>query len=92
MANENVSSISQARSYEEMAEFWDTHSVADYEDQIEEVEMTFDPSARRTTVGVEPDLYRELCAIAKQRKISIQTLVNVWLSQRVENINAKTTE
>ena len=92
MANENVSSISKARSYEEIAEFWDTHSVADYEDQIEEVEMTFDPSARRTTVGVEPDLYRELCEIAKQRKISIQTLVNVWLSQRVENIKAKTAE
>lgn len=46
MANKNVSSISKARNLEEMAEFWDTHSLADYEDKIYEVEMTFDPSAR----------------------------------------------
>lgn len=46
------SSISNAQSYEEMAEFWDTHSVADYEDQIEEVEMSFEPSALHNQIAV----------------------------------------
>ena len=89
MANENVSSISKTRTYEEMADFWDTHSVADYEDQIEEVEMTFDPSARRTNVGIDPELFTELSKIARQRRISTQTLVNLWLSQRVEQFKAR---
>jgi len=31
-----------------MADFWDTHSLADYDDQTHEVEMTFAPSARRS--------------------------------------------
>ena len=32
MAEGNVSSISQSHTLEEMAEFWDTHSLADFED------------------------------------------------------------
>ena len=31
------SSISHARTYEEMAEFWETHDTADYWDQFQEV-------------------------------------------------------
>ena len=36
--------ISQASSYEEMAEFWEAHSVADYDEQTYEVDMEFDPA------------------------------------------------
>ena len=67
-----------------MAEFWDTHSLADYEDQTSEVEMSFEPSARRSLVGIEPELMNELRRIARQRQVSTQTLVNVWLQQRVD--------
>lgn len=89
MANDNVSSISKARTYAEMAEFWNTHSVADYTDQIKAVEMTFEPTVRRTNVKVEPGLFAALQQIARQRRISTQTLVNVWLSQRVEQLKAR---
>lgn len=84
MAEDRVSSISGSRTIEELAEFWDTHSLADYEDQTYEVEMTFDPSARRSLVGIEPELMNELRRIARQRQVSTQTLVNVWLQQRVD--------
>jgi hypothetical protein len=89
MANDNISSISQSSTYEEIADFWDTHSVADDAEQMQEVEITFDPSARRTSVGVDPELFTELCQIARQRQISTQTLVNLWLSQRVEKLKAR---
>lgn len=86
MASENVSSISKAGSYEEMAEFWDTHSTVDYDDDTYEVEITFDSAARRTWVGIEPELLMELRQIARERRISTQTLVNLWLSQRVTEL------
>ena len=51
MAAENKkTSISQATNYEEMAEFWDTHSLADFEDQTYEVLLSFDPKTRRITI------------------------------------------
>jgi hypothetical protein len=34
-----VTSISKAQTLEEIANFWDTHSLADYADQIREVEI-----------------------------------------------------
>lgn len=45
--------ISQAATYADIGEFWDTHSGADYWDQMVEVEMTLDPAARRHTRSIE---------------------------------------
>lgn len=87
--NENVSSISKAKSYEEMADFWDTHSLADYDDQLIEVDMTFDPLARRTKIGIEPGLLADLRRLARTRRISTETLVNLWLGQRVAELNTQ---
>lgn len=81
---ENKSNISQASSYEEMGEFWDTHSLADFEEQTYEVEMAFEPSARRNFVNIEPHLLAEVREIARARKVSTQTLVNLWLRQQVD--------
>jgi hypothetical protein len=69
-----------------MAEFWDTHSLSDYDDQTCEVEMTFDLAARRSLIGIEPELMNGLRRIARQRQVSTQTLVNVWLQQRVDQL------
>ena len=89
MAENRVSSISQARTLEEMADFWDTHSLADFDDQTHEVEMTFDPSARRSVVGIETELMAEIRRIAKERQVSTQTLVNMWLRQRVDQMTGQ---
>jgi hypothetical protein len=86
MADEKASSISQARTLDEMAEFWDTHSLADYDDQTYEVDMTFDLSARRSVVSIDPELLEELRRIARERQVSTQTLVNLWLRQRVDQV------
>ena len=72
-----------------MAEFWDTHSLADFDDQTYEVEMAFDPSARRSVVGIETELMAEIRRIAKERQVSTQTLVNVWLRQRVDQMTGQ---
>jgi hypothetical protein len=84
-----MSSIFKARTLKEIAEFWDTHSLADYDDQTYEVEMTFDPEARRSTVGIEPELMEELRRIAQERQVSTQTLVNLWLRQRVDQLRGQ---
>lgn len=83
---EGISSISRARTLDEIAEFWDTHSLADYDDQTYEVEMHFDPSARRTYVGIEPELLQEVRRVASERRVSTQTLVNLWLRQRMDQL------
>jgi len=84
MQENKVSSISRSRTIEEMADFWDSHSLADYDEQTCEVEMTFDPAARRTVVHIEPELMADILKVAQKRKVSSQTLINVWLRQQVD--------
>jgi len=76
-------SISKARSLEEIAAFWDTHSLADYWDQTHEV--TFEVRAQhRRRITLDPDVYAQVEALAHTRGVLPETLVNLWLMERLQ--------
>lgn len=85
--NENettqLTSISQARTLDEIAQFWDTHSLADYWDQTEEVEFEV-RAIRRRRVTLAPEVYSRVEAQARLRGILPETLVNLWLAERLQ--------
>lgn len=75
-------SISEATTIEEIAEFWDTHSLADYWDETHEVE--FDVRAkRRRRITITPEVYAQIEAQARERGVLPETLVNLWLAERL---------
>jgi len=77
-----TTSISKANNLEEIAEFWDTHSLDDYWDQTHEVD--FDVRAtRRRRVTIDPAVYEQVEAEARMRGIQPETLVNLWLVDRL---------
>jgi hypothetical protein len=76
--NASRTSISKARSLEEITNFWDTHSLADYWDQTHEV--TFEVRAqRRRRITLDPDVYAQIEAQTHTRGVLPETLVNLWL-------------
>ena len=77
-----MTSISKAQTIEEIAEFWDTHSLADYWDQTHEVEIEV-RAERRRRVTLDPDLYSRVEAAARVRGVLPETLVNLWIAERV---------
>ena len=77
-----LTSISKARTAEEIGEFWDTHSLADYWDQTHEVEFEI-RAKRRRRVTLDPEVYAQLEIQARTRGILPETLVNLWLSERL---------
>ena len=68
---------------EAAAEFWDSHDLADYEDLTGEVQFTVNLQRRRRLVALEPDLANRLAAEARKRGLSAESLVNLWLSERL---------
>ena len=81
--NSDMTSISDSRTLQEIADFWDTHSLADYEDQTSEVE--FEIRARpRHRITLDPDLYAQIEAQARARGILPETLINLWLAERLQ--------
>jgi len=81
-------SISKAETLDEIAEFWDTHSLADYWDQTREAEFEV-RATRRRRVPLDPDLYARVETQARVRGISPETLVNLWLTERLKEIESR---
>ena len=68
-----------------IAEFWDTHSLADYWDQTEPAEFEFDSKARRHyLVAVDPDLMTRIRAVAQRRGLQTESLINLRLEQQAQ--------
>lgn len=77
------SSISKAWSYKQIGEFWDTHDLSDFWDQTEPVECEVDIQSEATYYPVETKLSEKIGAIAKRRGVSPETLLNLWLQEKV---------
>jgi len=68
---------------EQAAEFWNTHSLADYEDLQKEVEFEIDLKAEKNYFAVEKELARSINKFAKLKGILPETLVNLWLKEKI---------
>ena len=75
-------------SIEEAAEFWDVHDLADYWDLTEEVDVDVNLQRRRHLVALTPELVDKLAEEAHKRGISAETLINLWLSEKLQEMAA----
>jgi len=82
-----TTSISKSRSLRETADFWDSHDTADY--PLNKVEFEVDVSARQHYVAVDPDLLAEVRRTAHARGLTAESLVNLWLKERLQQVSAR---
>lgn len=76
-------------SLEELGEFWDTHDSADYEDLMEEVEFEINLPLRETrSYAIAKDLSARLQQIARQQGVSTETLINLWLQEKLAQVTS----
>jgi hypothetical protein len=81
------SSISKAATPEEIADYWDSHSLANHWDQTHEVEFEVRaPRPRRITL--DPEIYERLEEQARTQGVTPETLVNQWLSEHLDTDKA----
>jgi len=73
--------VPENMSIEEASEFWDTHSVADYPSRV--VQLEYAPEERITFVAVADDLLTQVGKLARERGVSVETLVNLWIQEKV---------
>ena len=80
-----VTSISKVSMPEEIGEYWETHSLADHWDETHEVEFVV-RAKRRHRITLDPDLYTRVAAEAHNRGLLPETLVNLWVSERLKEM------
>lgn len=71
------------KSIEEAAEFWDNHDLGDYWDLTREAHFEVDIKRRVFLTALEPQLAKKLTGVARQQGVSTETLINVWLTERL---------
>lgn len=78
------SSISKARSYAQIGEYWDRHDLSDAwgKTRKRKIEVVAEPEA--TYYPVEKDLSAKIQSVAKQQGVASDTLVNLWLEQKIK--------
>ena len=77
-------SISRAESYKAMGEFWDTHDLADYWEQTEPAAFEVDIQSEVVYYPVDNVLSAQIAAVARQRGVSPQTLLNLWVQEKLQ--------
>ena len=64
------------------ADFWDSHDTADYWDEMQDVEVDIQLTRHRQ-VAVAEQLMQQLAMVARQQGVSLETLINMWLQERL---------
>ena len=82
--------VPEFQNYEEEAEFWDNLDTADTMPDDDKW-LHFDtPHQRALKVAILPGIAHELWEEARTRGVTIETLVNVFLSERVHELKSAT--
>jgi hypothetical protein len=83
--SEKSSRIPEFDNLEEEAEFWDTHDVTDYLDELRPVRARFAPNlSTGMTVRLDPNDRKALGRIAADRGVGPSTLVRIWIKERLK--------
>jgi predicted HicB family RNase H-like nuclease len=70
-------------SYEDAAEFWDTHDTTDYSESFETVGVESELKRRRYEVEIDEELMRALTEQAQKRGIGVNQLVSEMLKEKI---------
>jgi len=84
MAEKNKSeNMPHFASLDELVEFFDTHDVGEYWDQMPEAHFEVDIKTKTHLFAIDDDLATELSEIARSRQIPAQMLVSSWLREKI---------
>jgi len=86
MKKKRVNKIPTFKTVEEEARFWDTHSFADYWDELEDVDLTVElhkPKEETLVVRLQKNVKDRLGRIAKQKGLHVSALARMWLTERL---------
>jgi len=80
----NPSRIPEFASRKEEAEFWDTHSTADFEEEFRPVKVRFAKHlSEGITIRLDPETMTTLRAQAQGKGIGPTTLIRMWVLERL---------
>lgn len=82
------SRIPKFKTLEEEAKFWDTHSITDFEDETQDVDIVFElskPREETLILRVQKDLKEKLARVARKKGLNVSSLSRIWLMEKLQS-------
>ena len=85
IARKTRSRIPRFKSREEEAQFWETHSTTEFEDEFEEVKLKVArPLGHILAVRLDARTIDRLAEVGRAKGLDPSTLARMWLLERLE--------
>jgi predicted DNA binding CopG/RHH family protein len=81
----NTPKIPRTDSIEELARFWDTHDLTDFEDELEEVTEPIFERTAMVKIHLQPKEMEALKEIAHTRGLGAEELIREWILEKIGN-------
>ena len=82
------SRIPKFASREEEAEFWDTHDIADYWDELKPVRVAFSKKFDHAVlVQFDSDTFDKVHRFASERGVFPDALIHDWIVERLKEVS-----
>jgi predicted DNA binding CopG/RHH family protein len=79
----NKKKIPKTDSIQELAHFWDTHDLTDFEDQLEEVKEPVFERKKVLKIQLEPNDAEAVIQIARSRGVPYTELIKEWVLEKI---------
>jgi predicted DNA binding CopG/RHH family protein len=77
--------IPEFASREEEAQFWDTHDVTDYWDELKPVQVRFAKNlSTGITIRLNPETLRKVRRLAQEKGIGPSVMIRMWVMERLK--------
>ena len=84
MKKSENSALPHFDSLDELVDFFDTHDMGEFYEQMPEAEFEVDISRRQYLVAINAEVARKLSEFAKSRKTTSEALANAWLIEKIK--------
>ncbi len=74
--------------YKEEAEWWDTHDLGEYWDELEDVDIVWELEKQKdetVVVRLQKDIKDRLEAVAKSKGLNLSALARMWLIEKLQS-------
>lgn len=90
MPRKTKSRIPEFASREEEAEWWDTHNITEYLDELKPVKVRFAKNlSQGITIRLDPSTLAELRTLAHEKGIGPTTLARMWILEHLRELQEK---
>ena len=82
------SRIPKFKTLEEEAKFWGTHSITDFEDETQDVDIVFElskPREETLILRVQKGLKEKLARVARKNGLNVSSLSRIWLTEKLRS-------